>query len=133
VSDEEWSGFGAGPSSPPREREDEYSDEEQLATVTVVEDFDPSTLLHGPERKADVEPGPDSGRADAPRVAPQPANAKGKERERAKKALKPKKVKYETKAARKTEQGKQRARRTEKAERAGGKASRKKGVPARRR
>ncbi|KAI0305546.1 hypothetical protein B0F90DRAFT_1698947, partial [Multifurca ochricompacta] len=34
------------------EQEAEYSDEEQLATVTIVEDFDPSTLIHGTsERK----------------------------------------------------------------------------------
>lgn len=79
--------------------EEEYEGEEQLATVTVVQDFDLSTLLHGPA------PTRDKGREEVvtPKLKPRP---------------KPKKVRYETKAARLAERRKQRARRTEKAERA---------------
>src|SRR6202050_5573793 len=39
--------------------EDEYEDEEQLATVSVVEDFDPDTIIHGPRRVHLSEPNQD--------------------------------------------------------------------------
>jgi hypothetical protein len=53
-SDQElWTGITA-PATPAGdiEREHEYSDEEQLATVTIVENFDPSVLLY---HKPDAE------------------------------------------------------------------------------
>ena len=77
--------------------EEEYEGEEQLATVTVVQDFDLSTLLHGP--------------------APTSRPAKEEVVTR-RKTGKARPVRYETKAARLAERRKQRARRTEKAERA---------------
>ncbi|OBZ67240.1 Ribosomal RNA-processing protein 17 [Grifola frondosa] len=53
--DDEWSGLSRSCSSQKGkgreiEMEEEYEDEEQLATVTVVEDFDPDALIHGPDR-----------------------------------------------------------------------------------
>ncbi|KAF8444713.1 nucleolar protein 12-domain-containing protein [Boletus edulis BED1] len=97
VDGDDW----AGVSSEPEGMEAEYEGEEQLATVTVVQDFDLTTLLHGPP----------------PTRGPVPAVDKGEEVKRARRKKTPK-VKYETKAARRTEQRRQRARRTEKAERA---------------
>ncbi|KIK40448.1 hypothetical protein CY34DRAFT_807186, partial [Suillus luteus UH-Slu-Lm8-n1] len=117
-SDDENEGLG---SSGDLEVNGEYEGEEQLATVTVVEDFDPAALLHGPPTPAD--------RPDAPSP-----KSKGKERaqndslkpkRKAKKNEKTKSIRYQTKAARLVERSKQQARRTEKAERAGGKSSRK--------
>ena len=55
---ESWTGITA-PATPAGdiEREHEYSDEEQLATVTVVEDFDPSVLLyHKPDAEQQQHP-----------------------------------------------------------------------------
>lgn len=92
-------------SSEPDAMEEEYEGEEQLATVTVVQDFDVSTLLHGPTPTRASAPGADEG-------AERPGEVKRTRRRTAK-------VKYETKAARRAERRKQRARRTEKAERAG--------------
>lgn len=75
---------------------EEYEGEEQLATVTVIQDFDPSVELYGPaptrERAAEVGKG-----------------AEKRKRQRTDK------VKYETKAVRRAERRKQRVRRTEKA------------------
>ena len=48
--DEDFAGISDSQENAP-EMEDEYSDEEQLATVTVVEDFDPHALL----QTSDVE------------------------------------------------------------------------------
>ncbi|KAF7984255.1 hypothetical protein HWV62_16090 [Athelia sp. TMB] len=111
--------------------EEEFEDEEQLATVTVVEDFDPDTIIHGPAREDHgVEPHASplsKGKSKALSIAnaeQTKARAKANMAVKAKKS-KPKKVRYETKADRAVEKRKQRARRTEKAERAGGKASRK--------
>ena len=78
--------------------EEEYEGEEQLATVTVVQDFD---LVPPPERER----------------VPKAEKVEGKREEVEHRKLK-KKVKYESKAARRVEQRKQRARRTEKAQRA---------------
>ena len=39
---------GGGVPSEPEEEEEEYEGEEQLATVTVVQDMDLAALLHGP-------------------------------------------------------------------------------------
>ncbi|KAJ1300271.1 hypothetical protein OPQ81_005098 [Rhizoctonia solani] len=40
---------GISSTSKPDEHEEEYSDEEQLATVAVIEDFDPTTDMLGPQ------------------------------------------------------------------------------------
>lgn len=115
--------------------EEEFEDDEQLATVTVVEDFDPDTIIHGPAREdvdPDVKPSQrfpplSKGKSKALSIAnAEQAKARAKANMAVKaKKLKPKKIAYETKADRAVEKRKQRARRTEKAERAGGKASRK--------
>jgi len=115
-------------------REYAYSDEEQLATVTVVEDFDPSALLllrhdpverHQPEERASSTPLPHShSHSHSAPLRPEKVEVDGK----GKSGPAKKKVRYETKAARKATRATQRARRTEKAERAGGKAARRKGA-----
>ena len=105
------------------QREHEYSDEEQLATVTVVEDFDPSAILHYSTTTPDVE-------QHRPLLTPPPPPSLSREKASRNDdglAAKNLKVRYETKAARKATRATQRTRRTEKAERAGGKAARKKG------
>ncbi|KAA1476789.1 hypothetical protein DENSPDRAFT_530278 [Dentipellis sp. KUC8613] len=125
--DDEWTGFSAGEKG--KGRADEYEDEEQVATVTVVEDFDPDTLIHGdaPARPDPAE-GDDELKPKAYQGRSRSADAKESGEARVRKAkVKPKKIKYQTAAARKAETSKQRARRTEKAERAGGKAARRKG------
>ncbi|TFY78646.1 hypothetical protein EWM64_g5364 [Hericium alpestre] len=122
--DEEWTGFGSDAKGKGKD-EAEYSDEEQVATVTVVEDFDPDTLIHG---EAPIPRSPSAGD-----VEPRQRAIKSEKPLKKVEKLKPKKIKYQTKAARKAETGKQRARRTEKAERAGGKASREKGKKGRKR
>ncbi|KAL1745683.1 nucleolar protein 12-domain-containing protein [Schizophyllum fasciatum] len=100
---------------------EEFEDEETLATVTVVEDFDPDTLIHGApdETRERPSPGPSS-TSNAPAKVKPPAK-----KITLKKASKPKKIKYETNAARKAQTAKQRARHTEKAELAGGKRAQK--------
>ena len=117
--DDEWTGL----STQENERDEEYEDEELLATVTVVEDFDPDTILHGP-------PNPD--RSDHPPIAhpdrkepKQNPSRQLKSNTGSSMKSKRKKIPYETADARKMERTKQRARRLEKAELAGGKAARK--------
>jgi len=101
----------------------EYSDEEQLATVTIVEDFDPVDTLSmshlGIQIASDEEQQP----RHRTRRFVQPAQVKAFA-----KALKPPKPKfaYETKAARKHEKKKQAARRDEKARSAKGRQQGKK-------
>lgn len=114
--DEEWTGISP---SKGKQTEEEYQDEEVLATVTVVEDFDPDSIIHGP-------PPSTSHPIQSPATTPQVTHDKAT----SKKPPKTKKIKYETKAERNAEKTKQRARRTEKAELAGGKAARKKGAGA---
>ncbi|KAF8200920.1 nucleolar protein 12-domain-containing protein [Pholiota molesta] len=121
--DAEWSGISQREAT----RDDEYEDEEMLATVTVVEDFDPDTIIHGPS-KADIPTHTDptasaSSSSHPPSRTTKTPDASGKRPSKPK--VRERKVRYETKDARKREQIKQRKRRTEKAERAGGKASRK--------
>ena len=120
-SDEEsWTGIASTEADLAREREHEYSDEEQLATVTVVEDFDPSApLYHAAADDAD----PQEERHPLP--PPSSHSSRGKAAPSRKDGGAAKKVRYETKAARRATRATQRARRTEKAERAGGKAARK--------
>ena len=125
---ESWTGIAAAADI---EREHEYSDEEQLATVTVVEDFDPSVLRHY-STNPDAE---QRQRQQRPLLTPQPLPPPPRSLSREKASRSDGgsvaknlnvKVRYETKAARKATRATQRARRTEKAERAGGKAARKK-------
>ncbi|KAF9237517.1 nucleolar protein 12-domain-containing protein [Melanogaster broomeanus] len=119
------SGEGVGiPGEDENELEEEFEGEEQLATVTVVEDFDPS-LLHGAPK---TSLHPVNGNTPMHQITAK-ANGKYKSKTDAihtkSKSKKSAKVKYQTKAARLADRSRQRARRTEKAERAGGKASRK--------
>lgn len=126
-SDDEDGGLGSSGIERDREVNGEYEGEEQLATVTVVEDFDPTAFLHRPPMTGSAL----ADRPDSPSSTSM--KPKGKEKDhlmpkfkaKAKKNEKTKSVKYQTKAARLAERSKQRARRTEKAERAGGKSSRK--------
>ena len=92
-----------------------------LATVTVVEDFDPDTIIHGPP-KPDHPPIPQPDRLEP--TKPKPSRPLQSNTGSSKKS-RPRKIPYETSDARKKERTKQRARRTEKAELAGGKAARK--------
>ncbi|KAG7098647.1 hypothetical protein E1B28_000563 [Marasmius oreades] len=126
--DPEWKGISQTPNdSDQMEREQEFADDEVLATVAIVEDFDPDALLHGPkddaERPKSTLPPP-----------PQPPQTTTREKRyiNSQKKPKPKKIRYETKEARKAERSKQRARRTQKAELAGGKAGRLKGKKTKR-
>jgi len=134
--DEEWHGITSAPSNGAGlEQEAAYSDEEQLATVTIVEDFDPSTLIHGPapfsepqaEKSLPLPPPCGVGLKDGGERTKDAEGGKGtgKRKKATTTTTKKKKVRYETKAARRASQAKQRARRTEKAELAGGKAARK--------
>lgn len=120
-NDDEWHGIPGSPQFDDLARDEEYVNEEIIATVTVVEDFDPAALIHGPSQPKSSSDPPCSIHSDhdliPPRLQPAPHTTPNK--------LKPKKIRYETKDARKREQIKQRARKTEKAELAGGKASRK--------
>ena len=106
----------------------EYEGEEQLAVVTVVEDFAADSLRH-PDPQQPVmtnirSPQPENRGPSLPIVG------KARERDILRSKSKPKtksnKIHYETKAARKVERTKQKARKIEKAEKAGGK--RKKGA-----
>jgi len=144
----EWSGI-AGPSrrqADPVLREEEYEYEEEVATVTVVEDFDPDALIHGPNalgrgpqlQDGTSSPSDLSGVHDVaastlrsskklPGTKPRQIESSHVERTKAKSKTntKAKDKKYQTAAARKVDRLKQKRRQTEKAERAGGKASRK--------
>lgn len=123
--EDQWNGISAEAKG--KQKEEEYEDEEITATVTVVEDFDPDTFIHGPRITNDpvnVQPPP----ADTLSSTPKPSTTRDKTMP---KKIRPKKVRYQTKGERMVERTKQRARRTEKAELAGGKASRKKGTSKR--
>lgn len=52
------------------EHEDAYSDDEQLATVAVIEDFDPTAEMHGPMNESEE---------DGEKIEPR-AGSKGKEK-----------------------------------------------------
>lgn len=90
----------------------EFSNEEQLATVTILEDFDP--VDHTSTSHPDVRSGSDEEQKSRSRIRRPVQPAKSRT---ITKALKPPKPKfaYETKAARKYEKKKQAARRDEKA------------------
>jgi len=128
IDDDEDEGLGFSGDDMNQEVKGEYEGDEQLATVTVVEDFDPAALLHGPPMAVSTHPD----RSDTPSLAflkpkgkEKAHNDPSKPKRKVKKNEKAKSIKYQTKAARLVERSKQRARRTEKAERAGGKSSKK--------
>lgn len=132
LEEEEFTGFSPSDKGKGKATQ-EFEDEEQLATVTIVEEFDPDSLRHNPSTTQAVpESSPsdsevpqtripsrskssNAGHHSEPRTTKPPAK---------KSKSQPKKIAYETKAARKATRVKQRARRTEKAELAGGKSSR---------
>jgi len=145
--DTEWSGIVAAGPSPHKgkgkAKEEEYEYEEQVATVTVVEEFDPDVIIHGPNnpRSAlDTDTGDHSHATSSesntlsshtrpqnnlhPGRRQKDGMGTGRSKTKPRVAAKPKDVKYQTNAARKADRMKQRRRKTEKAERAGGKASR---------
>ncbi|RXW22019.1 hypothetical protein EST38_g3833 [Candolleomyces aberdarensis] len=121
-NDDEW--HGVTPSSG-TEKDAQYQGEEVVATVTVVEDFDPSTLTT-------AEPVPAQETSEEftePNSTSKPPSSHEKPPQKlAKRKVKEKKIYYETKQARKHQREKQRGRKLEKAERAGGKAARQKRV-----
>ncbi|KIK67302.1 hypothetical protein GYMLUDRAFT_37386 [Collybiopsis luxurians FD-317 M1] len=125
---EEWQGITESDEQNEEEgEENQYEGEDVLATVAIVQDFDPDTLLHGPTKPvSNVEPVQQMVNNDSlPSKASHSHPSKVSHSQPSKKT-KSKKIRYETKAARKTERTRQRTRRTEKAELAGGKASRRK-------
>jgi len=105
-----------------KETADEYQDDEQLATVTIVEDFDPDELIHGPPNQADARTVPNH--RPAP-TTPKPIADRSKKVDKSKKRKG--KIRYESRDARRLERAKQRAKRAKKAELAGGKDARQKG------
>ena len=130
-SDSDWdgvesSGASKGKAKAAEEEQEEYEDEEQLATVTVVEEFDPDTLIHGdqPLRKPQLDE--DEDEPLYPKAKSKPNNS-AQTKARLKTTAKVKEIKYQTGAARKAERSKQHKRKLEKAERAGGKVSKRKG------
>ncbi len=132
-SDSEWDGISLkspkGKRRANEEEEEAFEDEEQLATVTVVEEFDPDSLIHGtqpaPKPHEDGDDSAERPRDSQPRAKTKPAGRDAKTK--VKTATRAKDIKYQTGAARKAEREKQRKRKLEKAERAGGKAPRRKG------
>lgn len=130
-NDSEWDGLGSskGKGKAEEAEEEEYEGEEQLATVTVVEEFDPDSLIHGPSRKSQDEEDElavTSSSSQSQPHAPIVGDTAVKKAQ-IKAASKAKTVKYQTNAARKTDRHKQRNRKLEKAERAGAKSSKRKG------
>jgi ribosomal RNA-processing protein 17 len=127
--DDDWDGLssaldkGKGRET---EHEEEYEGEEQLATVTVVENFDPDVLLHGPSKPEHLSISSSKKLDATPTRSMRPTSAEVRKTQ-SKTATKAKSVKYQSNAARKAERSKQLKRRTEKAERAGGKRARKGG------
>ena len=111
--------------------QEEYENEEQVATVTVVEDLDIDALIHAEPPSECPNPNPSpvqhhhrtrhpehrAKRLKSPITANTPGTSK-------KKSTSARKIKYETKAVRLAEKKKQHARKLEKAARAGGKQSR---------
>ncbi|KAG5353757.1 hypothetical protein C0989_002540 [Termitomyces sp. Mn162] len=119
-AENEWSGISTVDKG--KQKEEEYEDEEVTATVTVVEDFDPDTFIHGPRTINDIEQ-----LGSASSATPSLELSTQKLKPVLRKKSQTQKIRYQTREERKAERTKQRARRTEKAELAGGKASRKKG------
>lgn len=152
-SEDEFTGFSAADKGKGKQIQDAFEDDEQLATVTIVEEFDPHALLHGPSTPQDspsdvcVGGSPSHSQQATSQHSkrhsnsrpptgslirrPKPDQDEGGHPERASQkratGTSKKKVAYETKAARKAQRQKQRGRKLEKAARAGGKASRRDG------
>ena len=119
------------PESDPEEDkvQEEYENEEQVATVTVVEDFDIDALIHAGPLSERPNPSLSSNRDQEQTRPPEfkksrSTTANNTSATSKKKASSVKKIKYETKAARFSEKKKQYARKLEKAARAGGRQSR---------
>ena len=118
-----------GPDSEEDMIQEEYENEEQVATVTVVEDFDIDALIHAGPPSERPDPGSSSckdqnqtGRsAEHVTKKPKSTTITGTSKKRATSA---KKIKYGTKGARLAEKKRQQVRKFEKAARAGGKQSR---------
>ena len=142
---------------------DHFEDDQQLATVTVIEEFDPNSLLlnhptssidspsrlslggsqaHGPKSSSQHSnsiPPPNSRqpsfnrrpKRDRDAEAPQDVHPTLASEKNPLRKLNKKKIAYESKAQRKTQRKKQRTRKLEKAQRAGGKSSRRSAVLAR--
>ena len=108
----------------------EYENEEQVATVTVVEDLDIDALIHPVPPSGHPNPASSSNHDHDQGRHPEHAQGSkctitnGPSAASKKKAAPAKKIKYETKAARLAEKKKQQARKFEKAARAGGKQTR---------
>ena len=115
-----------GPDSEGDMIQEEYENEEHVATVTVVEDFDIDALIHPEPSAGHPNPGPSSNQDQDGRPERRAAKPKATITSRTprNKSTSAKKHKYETKAARLAEKKKQRTRKLEKAARAGGKQSR---------
>lgn len=122
-----------GDASGPDSEEDmiqEYENEEQLATVTVVEDFDLDALIHPgapselPVLNSSNRDQHQAARSEHParvsKSTPTPKTSGASK----KKTSSGKKIKYETRAARLAEKRKQHVRKLEKTARAVGKRSR---------
>jgi ribosomal RNA-processing protein 17 len=94
--EEEDETMEAGPSKP-RQEEAEFSDEDQLATVTITEDFDPSSLPTFNPLRSSTSPDPDHPAKPIPSRAPvslMPASS-GRAQAKAKKEKEKVKVKKE--------------------------------------
>jgi ribosomal RNA-processing protein 17 len=144
ASEEEFTGFSSAKKGKGKQTRDAFEDDEQLATVTIVEEFDPHSLRHGPSLVRDspsdasiVEPASPAEQAlhqsEGPRIASRKSSlarrpkstkdAEGNSERKGSGVGSTKKIAYETKAARKAERHKQRTRKLEKAARAGRKAN----------
>jgi ribosomal RNA-processing protein 17 len=102
-----------------------------MATVTIVEDFDPSSLIYGPAKTIPPQSNDAFDENPQPNRRPSAPRIKTKDKSKLKVSKKAKDIKYQTAAARKSDKRKQLKRHTEKAERAGGKQSRKSHVKRR--
>ena len=104
--------------------QEEYENEEQVATVTVVEDFDIDALIHAEPPSERPNLGSPSNRDQTKPLEHRKSKSTTTGDTSKKKVTSAKKIRYETKAARLAEKKKQRVRKLEKAARAGGKRSR---------
>ncbi|ODN83274.1 hypothetical protein L202_01446 [Cryptococcus amylolentus CBS 6039] len=67
-SEDEDENNEAGPSSAPVDEEEEFSDDDQIATVTITEDFDPTTTSSFIPTRSSQSPAPEQVEAPAPEV-----------------------------------------------------------------
>ncbi|KZT24283.1 hypothetical protein NEOLEDRAFT_1156965 [Neolentinus lepideus HHB14362 ss-1] len=104
--EDEWNGVSS---------KEEYSDEEQVAHVTVIEEFDP-TDIHGTRHSHSDASDEDVDESESQAPPWSSTSAKKKDKKDAKK------IKYQMAAARKAEERKQKNRKAEKADCARGKS-----------